>query len=764
MTFLMSDMAFGNNDNYLLNHIFENHGSIMMIMDPETGDIIDVNGAAIQFYGYEINEIRQMSIDQINLLSPEEVKKERVLAVQEKRNYFVFKHRLKNGEIKDVEVYSYPIETAEGKQLLFSIIHDITPRIEAERLAKVSELTIIGLLILGSCSLLLLFISTNRSKKLINEKNNQLKRLFDNMQEGFGLHEIICDEAGNPVDYKFIDVNKAFERITGFTLKELKNKTVNEVLPGSEKFWIKKYGKVALTGEPTTFTNYARRVGKHFSVSVYSPAPKQFATVFTDISEQKNMEMALEKEKALFKTTLHSLGDGVISTDIQGCIEIMNKTAEQMTGWKEEEARGLHFDEVFILMDAFTREPIQSPIEKVFELEETLNLDRETLLVDREGNEYPIEDSFAPIKEETGKVIGAVIIFRDYSEKKEKQEEILYLSYHDQLTGLYNRRFFEEELKRLDTPRNLPLTIAMVDVNGLKLTNDAFGHMAGDGVLKRVSEVLKEECRSDDIVARIGGDEFIILLPKTSYKETQKIIERIYRAFDGERQSEIVLSVSIGWETKSKEEELCTDIFIKAEEDMYRKKMTESQSMRSRTLQGILKTVSEKNAVEKVHSRRVSLIAQKIGEAMELNYDRIQEIAIVGIMHDIGKISIDNTILNKSEPLVAEEIEEIRKHPMNSYQILKSVDGFSALAEIALYHHERWDGSGYPNGLRGNAIPLISRIIAVADAFEAMTTYRPYREPMSQADAVAELRRCSGTQFDPDIIEACGEMLEFMAE
>lgn len=742
-----------------VNVLFENHGSIMLLIDSNSGMILDGNQAAEIFYGYPLDILRTMNIDQINMLSPDEVKAERTLALKEKRNYFLFKHKLKTGDIKDVEVYSYPIQMGNGKSVLFSIVHDITPRVIAEKKAKESQYTIIFLLGVISLILSILFFTTNRSKRNLKEVSDKLKRLFDNMQEGVALHEIICDETGKPVDYRFLDANGAFEKITGLNFENMKNRTFGEIFPDTEKSWIDKYGKVALTGQPMIFVSYSKIVGKHFSVSVYAPAEGQFVTVLSDISGQKEMEIALKKEKALFQTTLHSLGDGVISTDKNGYIEIMNAVAEELTGWKKEEAKGKAIEEVFQMRDAFTKELLRSPTDKIIQTGEPVELAKDLIIINREGKTYPIEDSASPIKDEKGNVIGAVIVFRDYTEKKEKQEEILYLSYHDQLTGLYNRRFFEEELSRLDHPRNLPLTIAMVDVNGLKLTNDAFGHMAGDNLLKRVSQVIKNVCRTDDIVARIGGDEFVLLLPKTSYREAQKLIERIYKAFENEKHTDVVISVSIGWDTKTEEGQDCTDIFMRAEEDMYRKKLTESQSMRSKTLQVILKTIAEKSEVEKTHSNRVSLIGQKMGEHLGLDYEHIQQIALVGIMHDIGKVSIDNAILNKGENLTEVEFEEIKKHPKNSYHILKSIDGFASIAEYALSHHERWDGKGYPSGLKGSEIPLVSRIIAIAEAYEVMTAYKPYREVMSRAEVVKELMRNAGTQFDPSLVQSCGDML-----
>lgn len=356
-------------------------------------------------------------------------------------------------------------------------------------------------------------------------------------------------------------------------------------------------------------------------------------------------------------------------------------------------------------------------------------------------------------------------ILRNVTEEKQRQMLIEYLSYHDQLTGLYNRRFFEEELKRLDTERNLPLTIAILDVNGLKLTNDAFGHLSGDKLLQQVADVLKIECRADDIIARIGGDEFMILLPQTTYECASNIAKRIYMSIGDKHIENIVMSVSIGWETKNSVDESIVETFLKAEEQMYRKKLTESQSMRNQTVQIILRTLTENNEIEKTHSDRVSFISRKIGEAMHLDYEMLKEIEVAGLMHDIGKISVNEQLLNKPGELTESEYDEIKKHSESGYKILKLVDAYSALADYALSHHERWDGKGYPRGLQGKEISLVARIIAVADAYEAMTSTRPYRKDALSKDQVTkELNAGAGSQFDPEIVKIFEENYEELQE
>ena len=341
----------------------------------------------------------------------------------------------------------------------------------------------------------------------------------------------------------------------------------------------------------------------------------------------------------------------------------------------------------------------------------------------------------------------------DITEREEAEQKLLHLSYHDHLTGLYNRRFFEEELKRLDVGRNLPITVAMGDVNGLKLINDSFGHPAGDNLLKKVSEIIKKGCRSDEIIARIGGDEFAIILPKTDTVEAEKIIKRIKKLASAEQTSYAVLSVSFGHETKSSKKDEIQKILAEAENHMYKHKLYESASMRSNTIDVIMNALFEKSEREMLHSIRVSAISAAIASELGFDPDEINQIRTAGLIHDIGKIGIDETVLNKPQGLDKDEWLEIKKHPEAGWRILASVDEFSELAGHILSHHERWDGQGYPNSLKGEEIAVESRIIAIADTYDALTSDRPYKKPLNKKQTLTELKKCAGTQFDPKIVK-----------
>lgn len=477
---------------------------------------------------------------------------------------------------------------------------------------------------------------------------------------------------------------------------------------------------------------------------------------------RKELELSnknLFNERELLKTTILSIGDGVICTDSGGRITLMNEVAKNMTGWHLDSAIGKPFSKVFHIINEQTRELAPDPILKVIETGKILGLANHTVLISKNGIERPIADSAAPIRDSEGRATGVVLVFRDVTDEKLHLNEIEFLSFHDQLTGLYNRRFFEEELERLDTGRRFPITLVMGDLNGLKMTNDAFGHFAGDELLRLTTLVLRKCFRKDDIVCRYGGDEFVVILPNSDSDDTEKIIARIQEEILQMKFDKGILSISFGWDTKYSEDQNIYDVLKSAEDFMYKKKLLESPSVRNATIKTIVKTLYEKNSREEAHSNRVSELGAKIGQEMKLPASDINKIRTAGLLHDIGKILIPDDVLEKQERLTNLEWETIKRHPEVGYQILNSSSETSELAEIILQHHERHDGKGYPMGLEGTQIETAAKIIMIADAFDAMTCERPYRRALSVEDSLKEIRENAGTQFDPKISRIFEDMM-----
>jgi diguanylate cyclase len=266
----------------------------------------------------------------------------------------------------------------------------------------------------------------------------------------------------------------------------------------------------------------------------------------------------LFNERQLFEKTLISIGDGVISIDRDKNVIFLNTVAEELTGWSKDEAFGQPVYRVFNIINEFTRAFDEDSVNKVMESKTVHILANHTILISKDGSEKLIEDSASPILDKDNDITGVVIIFRDYTEKRVRLKKIEFMNYHDELTGLYNRRFFEEELSRLNTSRNLPLSIVAGDINSLKLVNDSFGHLQGDELIKGVAQSIKDACREDDIVARMGGDEFSIILPKTSEEQAEKLIRRIKANLSKFKIDGVEASVSLGHGCKKTDDLNCT--------------------------------------------------------------------------------------------------------------------------------------------------------------------------------------------------------------
>ena len=352
-------------------------------------------------------------------------------------------------------------------------------------------------------------------------------------------------------------------------------------------------------------------------------------------------------------------------------------------------------------------------------------------------------------------IVTSIIIYlliRNLLKKVEQSEqENLYLSYYDVLTGLHNRRFYEMEVKRLNNENNLPISVIMADVNGLKMINDAFGHQIGDQLLQKSADTIRKICRTNDVIARWGGDEFVILLPNTTYDEAKKIVEQIRESCDQESVNMVRVSIALGWDTKVSMDIDFSETLKNAEDEMYKHKIIQNKGVRGNIINTIIKTLYEKNPREEEHSQRVGEIAEKIGTAIGFSETEAAKLKLIGHLHDIGKIAIEDGILNKTGRLTDKEEEDVRRHPDVGFRILSAAGEMKELADCVLAHHERWDGKGYPRGLLGEAIPVEARIIALADSYDAMSSERPYRKALNEEVILYEIKRSAGHQFDAEI-------------
>jgi diguanylate cyclase (GGDEF)-like protein/PAS domain S-box-containing protein len=464
--------------------------------------------------------------------------------------------------------------------------------------------------------------------------------------------------------------------------------------------------------------------------------------------QRKTNELRCEKE--LLDITLQSIGDGVVATDINGALTMLNPTARQLSGWGDD-AIGRPFAEVLHLINEKTEEPVGSPIQKVLETGEIIGLANHTALVNRSGEKIAIADGASPIRDADGQIYGVVMVFRNVTQEKAQREQIEHIVAHDSMTGLYNRWYMEEVLKGYEQNPGACCTLIMGDLNGLKLVNDAFGHLEGDRFIQTIAAILKQCCGSKDTVCRWGGDEFLILLPEASAKDAERLIDRILARCVEESDEKLQLSIALGYARMSGENDDIQRALREAEQWTYRRKLMIEKSFRSSVINALLSALAAKSEETEEHAERLQQYCCQIGRLLGVSEKELDEMSLFAMLHDIGKVGINDAILQKPAPLTEDEWLEMRKHPEIGFRIAQNNVDLAPISEYILCHHERWDGKGYPRGLCGDEIPILARILAVADAYDAMTNERVYRKAMSSDAAAADILRSAGSQFDPRI-------------
>lgn len=351
----------------------------------------------------------------------------------------------------------------------------------------------------------------------------------------------------------------------------------------------------------------------------------------------------------------------------------------------------------------------------------------------------------------------------------------------DELTGLYNRRYFEECLEReIDRHSRYGGTLSLVilDLDSFKTYNDIHGHLAGDKVLNQIGQLIKRTVRKIDMPFRYGGDEFALLLPQTGADQAYIVAERVRKRISSRMWSkQLLFTASFGVATWPGDGATADELCSAADQALYYAKRTGGNRVQvaAKTLftstdgpsisgataeKGILSIIHALAAAVEArdiythgHSQRVRDYAIALAEAIDLPPDRIANLSTAALLHDIGKIGIPDELLRKNDKMTAEQWEIVQSHTKLAAAIVGRIPSLTSCLPAILHHHERWDGNGYPTGLRGTAIPLEARILAIADAFEAMTAPRPYHQPLPLNKAIEELKRNSGTQFDPNLVE-----------
>jgi len=721
-----SEEALRESENKFKDLIEKSNVGVYLIQD---GVIKYLNTKCAEIHGYSVNEM-------INKIGPEDTTfPEDLTAIEEnirKRTsgevaslHHEFRIITKNQEIKNVEIYgSHTIY--QGRPAVIGTMLEITDRKRAEEALKESE------------------------KKFRDLAEKSLVGVY-----------LVQDNA-----FKYI--NSKFAEIHGYTVEELigqmdpKDLAFSEDRPLVEENYQKKIsGKVGSSHyefREITKDNKIINVEVYGSRTMYQGRPAVIGTML-EITDRKHAEKKLRESEERFRQLAENIHEVFYIYEV-GIRQFSYISPAYQEVWGCPLSQSLYQKPKSFLVTVHPedKDRVIRSLEKknLGEAEEVYRIVRP------DGSIRWIKDRSFPIYDGSGKIFRIVGIAADITDIKIGEEKLKYLSLHDSLTGLYNRIYFEEEMNRIEKARYDAVGIVSCDVDGLKLVNDTLGHDQGDKLLIAAARVLRESFRDGDLVARIGGDEFSIILPNTTESAVENVCQRIQEAVANHNalHPKLPLSISIGFAVSNGVYRNLKDLFKDADNNMYLKKLYHSQSVRSTIVNTLINTLKTRDLTTERHVTRLEKLLVDMASIIGLPESAVSDLSLLAKFHDIGKVGVPDSILFKRGPLSSEEWIEVKRHCEIGYRIALSASDLIPIAEWILKHHEWWNGNGYPLGIKEEEIPIECRLLAIAEAYEAMTSIRPYRRAFSHGEAVAELLKYSGTQFDPKLLEKFMQMLE----
>ena len=581
----------------------------------------------------------------------------------------------------------------------------------------------------------------------------------------------------------FTETNAACELLTGYAPGEKQGLFyLDMVAPECQEVTLALYSRV-LAGqagreEITLLHKSGRRVQADISKTPILVDGEVVGVhgIAKDITEQRAAEQALRDSEVLMRTVAEASPVAMAITRWQDSqILYANRHVASLFGLDAAEA----------LTDRQARDLYVRPEDRerlLRALSQTdLIQDQQFELRGADGRTFWVHGSFQRMSYRGEDAIFSV--YHDVSEGRRQLDEAREQADRDPLTGLLNHRAFHARLEaaahlvEADTQAQTTLAVAVLDLDNFKFFNDAYGHAVGDGVLRQVADGLRRACREDDVLARFGGDEFALLMlrarPGTTSEALAFRLEADLAAAGIAHRPEgsdglIPISVSAGVAlfpdeaaTRLEAIQLADDRLLRAKTGAERDGPAPAlrRTLRETVagfpmLDALVAAVNNKDRYTRHHSEDVLTHSLTIARALGLDAQTQRGLEVAALLHDVGKIGVPDHILRKPGPLSAEQFEAVKQHPRMGVVIVSAVPGLEATLDAVHYHHERWDGGGYPDGLVGEAIPLTARVMAVADAYSAMTTDRPYRKGMSAAEARQILQDGAGAQWDPACVAA----------
>lgn len=533
------------------------------------------------------------------------------------------------------------------------------------------------------------------------------------------------------------------------------------VLSGCSGYWgfVDTENPLGQVKKPNSFIHYFPNQKDYLYLEQAEPLSQheeRFYSLFTrsleDALKRRQIKESLRQSERRYREILANMQEGYYEIDLEGHIVSCNRSLYELLGYEFNELAGIN-----TLSLCLEKNKVFRMFRQVWESEKpkkvnTIKLKR------KDGSICYGEVSVNIIKNSFGMITGFTGLVRDITERIHYQQRLEFLSMCDVLTGLYNRRYFEKSCEQLESEngKSYPVSMIIADLDGLKIINDSMGHPFGDVLLQTFAGIFLENCSANAIVARLGGDEFGVILPRHNYDQTSRIVGAIRASISryNQKNPTLPLSISIGFATADNPETTMTMLYKNADDIMLHDKLYRSAGMKSEIVKALMAALAERDYITHGHAARIEKICLEIAKKIRLSSNQQDDLALLAKVHDLGKVGIPDHILSKTGQLTEEEWKIMRQHPEKGYRIATSSPHLAGISRLILCHHERWDGKGYPLGLSGREIPIECRILAIADAYDAMTSVRPYRKQISKDEAILEIKANVGLQFDPDLVKA----------
>lgn len=687
---------------------------------------IDINQQFLEIIGYDRTEVIGKTPQDLNLwVNPEE------------RKYFL--EMLKQGEVRNMGAY---LNTKYNK-----IIYIL---LSAKTFIMDDEL----------CNIAFILDITERKK---------IEEELKSSEEKFSIAFNLCPDAIaiSKIDNTYLEVNESFLKNNGFQREQVIGKKLDDIGVSVDPLYYEPYMDelmktgVAMDREIQFEFRNTKVINLVSSRLIQINGKTRKMTVLRDITKIKQAEEQLRQSEKHSREVLTNLPIAISYATLEGKILFTNNRFTELFGYTCDEITNLD------TMVKMIYPEIEAKFGKKYydEYLNILNSQNQEIpnrcfqftskVACKDGTEKEIET----VTFNNGKYIYAA--FTDITEQKEIEERLKQLSLYDALTGVYNRAFFEDHIKSAKDIGQKPVGLIVCDVDGLKVINDSLGHAAGDYMLKEVANILKSLFNNGELIARIGGDEFVVFLYETSEKELSaacNLVRERIRQYNDENPSPPI-SLSMGYSLSKQVPVDIYTLFIEADNYLLREKLHRKNSAKNAIVQALLKALEARDFLTEGHGDRLQNLMESFTNTIEVPECEIADFKLFAHFHDIGKVGIPDSLLFKPSKLTDDEWAVMRQHCEIGHRIAMSAPDLAPIADWILKHHEWWNGGGYPLGLKGEEIPLACRILSILDAYDAMTSDRPYRKGLSHEIATSELMRCAGTQFDPALVNAFVSMI-----